>query len=143
MIAHVAHCFSYINQPEGTPVETTGTINDFSKQGQDLADRAANKIQGGIRDTKRTVDNAADQLSGQFESMRNDSKPLIKNVTKQANAMAKSVGDATLQFRDAASRASASVISYTKENPTKAILVAAVSGVLLLTLFQTISRSRR
>lgn len=36
-------------------MDLTGTTNDFSKQGQDLADKAANKIQGGIQDAKRTV----------------------------------------------------------------------------------------
>jgi ElaB/YqjD/DUF883 family membrane-anchored ribosome-binding protein len=120
----------------------TGTTNDFSKQGQDLADKAANKIPGGIQDAKRTVNRVGDQLSSKADELRGEAQPLIKKATKQANAFAKSLGDATQQVRDAAGQASECVIAYAKENPIKAILIATASGAVLATLFHTISRSR-
>ena len=123
-------------------MDLTGTTNDFAKQGQDLADRAANKIQGGIQEARRTVNRAGDQLSSKTDELRSEAQPLIKKATKQANAFAKSLGDASQQVRDAASQASDSVIAYAKENPVKAILIATATGAVLATLFHTISRSR-
>jgi hypothetical protein len=49
---------------------------------------------------------------------------------------------AAQRVRDGAAQASDSLVTYTKENPAKAILIAAASGALLLTLFNALSRSR-
>jgi len=123
-------------------MDLTGTTNDFSKQGQDLADNAANKVQGAIQDTKRTVNRAADQLSSKADQLRSEAQPLIKKTMQQTNAVAKGVSDTTQRFRDAASQASESMIEYAKTNPVKTILIAAASGAVLATLFHTISHSR-
>ena len=123
-------------------MDLTGTTNDFAKQGQDLADKTANKLQGGIQDAKRTVNRAADQLSSKADQLHSQAKPLIKKATQQSNAFAQSVGDATQRIRYAASQASESVTDYAKENPVKAILIAAASGAILATLIHTIYRSR-
>jgi ElaB/YqjD/DUF883 family membrane-anchored ribosome-binding protein len=123
-------------------MDLTSTTSDFSKQTQDLADKAANRIPGGIQDAKRTINRAGDQLSSKADELRSQAQPLIKKATKQANAFAKSVGGATQQVRDAASQASESVIAYAKENPVKAMLIATASGAVLATLIHTISRSR-
>jgi ElaB/YqjD/DUF883 family membrane-anchored ribosome-binding protein len=123
-------------------MDLTGTTDDFSKQGQELADKAMNKVQGGIQDAKRTVNRAADQLSSNADRLRSETKPLIKKAAQQTNAFAQSVGEATQRIRAAASQASESATEYAKENPVKAILIAAASGAVLATLFHTISRSR-
>jgi len=123
-------------------MDLTGTTNDFSKQGQELADKAMNKVQGGIQDAKRTVNRAADQLSSNADQLRSETKPLIKKAAQQTNAFAQSVGEVTQRIRAAASQASESATEYAKENPVKAILIAVASGAVLATLFHTISRSR-
>jgi ElaB/YqjD/DUF883 family membrane-anchored ribosome-binding protein len=123
-------------------MDLTGTTNDFSKQGQELADKAAHKVQGGIQDAKRAVNHAADKLSGKADQLRSETKPLVKKAAQQTNAFAQSVGEATQRIRDAASQASESVTEYAKENPVKAILIAAASGAVVATLVHTISRSR-
>jgi ElaB/YqjD/DUF883 family membrane-anchored ribosome-binding protein len=123
-------------------MDLTGTTNDFSKQGQELADKASNKIQGGIQDAKRTVNRAADQLSRKADELGSESKPWIKKAAQQTNAFAQSVGDATQRIRDTANQASESVTEYAKKNPVKAIMIAAASGVVLATLVRMITRSR-
>ena len=122
-------------------MDLTGT-NSISKHGQDLADNAANKVQGGIQDAKGTVSRAADLLSSKADQLRSEAKPLIKKATQQTKAFAQSVGDATQRIRDTASHASESVTEYAKANPVKAILIAAASGAVIATLVHTISRSR-
>jgi ElaB/YqjD/DUF883 family membrane-anchored ribosome-binding protein len=123
-------------------MDLTGTTNDFSKQGQDLADKTANKVKAGIQDAKRTVNQAADQLSSKADQLHSEEKPLIKKATQQTNAFAQGVEDATQRIRDAGSRASESVTEYAKANPVKAILIALASGAVLATLFHRISHSR-
>src|SRR5271165_2864566 len=112
-------------------MDLTGTTNDFSKQGQDLADKTANRVQGGIQDAKHTVNRAADQLSSKADQLRSEAKPLIKNAAQQTNAFAQSVVASTQRIRDAASQASVSLTEYAKENPVKALLIAAASGAVL------------
>jgi ElaB/YqjD/DUF883 family membrane-anchored ribosome-binding protein len=123
-------------------MDLTGTTNDLYKQGRELTDKAANMAQGGIQDAKRTVNHAADQLSSQADQLRRETKPLIRKAAQQTNAYAQSVGEATQRVRAAASQASESMIEYAKENPVKAILIAAASGAILATLFHTISHAR-
>jgi ElaB/YqjD/DUF883 family membrane-anchored ribosome-binding protein len=117
--------------------------NTVTNSGKDMADTAASKIQSGIREAKRTVDKAGDRLSGKVGDLRTDSKPLIKQMKDRAQSFAEGVRDTGRQFRDSASRASDSVTSFTKENPVKAIFIAAASGAVLMTLFKAIARSRR
>ncbi len=123
-------------------MDLTGTTSDFSNQGQELADKAANKVQGGIQDARRTVNRAADQLSRKADELSSESKPWIKKAAQQTDAFAQSVGDATQRIRATASQASESVTEYAKANPVKALLIAAASGAVLATLFQIVSRSR-
>jgi ElaB/YqjD/DUF883 family membrane-anchored ribosome-binding protein len=117
--------------------------NTIANSGKDMADTAASKIQSGIREAQRTVDKAGDQLSSKVEDLRTDSKSMVKRVRDHAQSFAEGARGTGRQFRDAASRTSDSVISFTKENPVKAILIAAASGAVLMTLYQAIVGSRR
>ena len=127
-------------------MDTTVTSNQFDKQGQSAADKAADKIQGGIRDAQRTVSQAGDQLSNKVEDLRHDAVPALKNAVDQTQSFVKqsmkSVSAASRQISDTASQVSDGVISYTRTNPIKAILIAAASGALLLTVIKALTPSR-
>lgn len=103
------------------------TSNDLAKQGHDFVDKAADKVHNGISSAQQTaskMSETADQ-AGTFLGRGIDSA----RATVQ-------------QVRDSATQASESLVTYTKENPVKAILIAAASGALLLTLFNALARSR-
>lgn len=104
------------------------TSNDLAKQGHDFVDKAADKVNNGISSARQTAsklsETAADQ-AGTFLGRGIDSA----RATVQ-------------QVRDSATQASETLVTYTKENPVKAILIAAASGALLLTLFNALARSR-
>jgi ElaB/YqjD/DUF883 family membrane-anchored ribosome-binding protein len=117
--------------------------NTIANSSKDMPDTAASKIQSGIREAKKTMDKAVDQISSKVEDLRTDSKPMIKQMTDQAQSFAEGLSGTARQFRDGASRASDSVTSFTKENPVKAILIAVASGAVLITLLKAIARSRR
>jgi len=52
------------------------------------------------------------------------------------------MNDAAQQALETAADATDSLIAYTKKNPAKALLIAAASGALLLTLVKVLSPSR-
>jgi ElaB/YqjD/DUF883 family membrane-anchored ribosome-binding protein len=95
-------------------------VNTLAKQGQGLADNAADKVQ--------------------------DAAPGVRNAAARAQAMGKQGLDAVSKAagcaRDVASSTSQSIITYTKENPVKALIIAAVSGAVLITLSKAIKASR-
>ena len=102
--------------------------SDLVKNGQALADKAADKVQGSIRDAKQAAGPAVDNA--------------INRVRSMGRQGMEAVGDAAQRTRDAASYASDSIVTYTRENPVKALLIAAASGALLLSLLNVIKSTR-
>jgi ElaB/YqjD/DUF883 family membrane-anchored ribosome-binding protein len=100
---------------KGCPMESSAT-NNFGKTAQALADKAADKVQSGIRGAQ------------DFQSM---GKQGLDSITKMAG-----------RARDAASNTSDSMISYTKKNPVQALAIAAASGALLYALVKALRSSR-
>jgi ElaB/YqjD/DUF883 family membrane-anchored ribosome-binding protein len=104
------------------------TSDDLAKQGQDFADKAADQVNGGIRKARQTATKLGEAAADQAQT-------LLGRGIDSARATAQ-------QVRDSATQASESLVTYTKENPVKAILIAAASGALLVTLIKALSRSR-
>ena len=118
----------------------------FAKQGQAVADKAAEKVQGGIKDAQQAVNTTGAALSNKVEELRSSTGPVINRVAGQAQDIARQGIDAgarvARQAREQASQASDSVIAFTKENPAKALMIAAASGALLITLIRALTPSR-
>lgn len=125
---------------------TPSTVKSLAEQGQDAADQAANKAQGAIRGTQRAADSALDKLASHVEDARDQAAPLINRVSAQAEAAARrgidAVRDTSQQLRERALRASDSAVGYVKDEPIKAMLIAAATGALLMGLVAMLSRSR-
>jgi ElaB/YqjD/DUF883 family membrane-anchored ribosome-binding protein len=111
----------------------------LAKQGQNLADIAADKVQGGIRE-------AGAALSSKVDEIHADAAPGFRQTAARVQAMGKQGFDAVSEVagraRDTVSSTSQSIIEYTKENPVKALAIAAASGALLVTLAKVIKASR-
>jgi ElaB/YqjD/DUF883 family membrane-anchored ribosome-binding protein len=126
-------------------MEPVGSNNNFGKQTQDLADKAAEKVQSGIRIAKDTSNQVADRLSDTVEAARSSVGPSIAKAADQAQSVANytrnSLGAATEKVRATAADVSDSVISYTQDNPVKAILISTTVGVLIGVLAATLNRS--
>jgi len=98
-------------------MNTSGDNTNFADQGKDLANKAAEKLQGGLQ-----------------------------GVTGKAEALAKQGGDtidtAVQQVRDTTADMSDRLLAYAKDNPGKALLMAAASGALLVTLIKALTPRR-
>jgi ElaB/YqjD/DUF883 family membrane-anchored ribosome-binding protein len=104
---------------------------NLPKNGQALADRAAGKVQDGIRDAQQTAKDAGNALSNKVDDLRSEAGPTLTKVVSRAQ-----------RARDFSANAADSIIGYTKENPLKALLIAAASGAALFGLIKLIKASR-
>lgn len=126
---------------------TTTTPKPLAQQSQDLADTAAAGAQSAIRSTQRVADSALDRMSEKVDEVRSQATPLLNKVTSQAEAAARrsmdAVRDTSQQLRDKAVQASDMTVAYVKDEPIKAMLIAAATGAALMALVSLASRSSR
>jgi ElaB/YqjD/DUF883 family membrane-anchored ribosome-binding protein len=127
-------------------MNTTGDNTNFTDQGKDLANKAADKIQGGLQDAKSLGEEAGNQFSSKGKTLRRNVGHSIDKVTGKAQALAKqgrdTIDTAIQQVGDTAADMSDSLMTYTKGNPGKALLIAAASGALLVTLIKALTPPR-
>jgi ElaB/YqjD/DUF883 family membrane-anchored ribosome-binding protein len=129
-------------------MDTSGNDStDFSSRGQAMADKAADKVQSGIREAKQGVNSAAASASNKVESLRSGTGPALDKAADRAQGLLgqgiDAVSDATRRARDFASDTQDSVVTYTREKPVTALLIAAAAGAVLITLIRALSPSNR
>jgi ElaB/YqjD/DUF883 family membrane-anchored ribosome-binding protein len=113
----------------------SSVTNNLGKTGQALADKAADKVQSGIRSAQDTAKDAGGVLSNKVEDLRGEAGSALGKAADRVQSMGKQGLDAitnvTSQARDVASKTSDSIVGYTKRNPVRALAIAAGSGALL------------
>ncbi|QDL36767.1 hypothetical protein [Rhodoferax sediminis] len=111
-----------------------------------FANRTAQSADQAIKATQRVANDALNTLAGSVEDMRQQATPLLNRATQQVNTLAQqgmdTVRDTSQQLREQAIRAADSTVSYVKEEPVKAMLIAAATGAALMALVSLMSRSR-
>jgi len=124
----------------------SSTPKSLGQQGEEAADQAAGTAQSAIRSTRSAADSALDTLSSKVETVRSQAGPVLSKVTSQAEAAARrgidAVRDTSQQLREKAVHASDVTVAYVKDEPIKAMLIAAATGALLMGLISLMSRSR-
>ena len=110
-----------------------------------LSDQAAQSADQAIKSTQRLANTALDSLSGTVQTLRNQAAPLLNRAGEQASALAQrsvdAVRDSSQQLREQAQRVSDGTANYVKEEPVKALLIAAATGALLMGVISLLSRS--
>lgn len=111
-----------------------------------LADQAAHSADNAIRSTQRLANEALDGMAGKVGELRAEAAPLLSRASEQASNMAHRGIDAmrhgSQQLRDSAEMASSRTLGFIKEEPVKAMLIAAASGAALMALLSLVSQSR-
>lgn len=127
-------------------METTS----YKPLGQDVnrtVDQAADTAGNAIRQTQNVANSAFDRLSDKVDSARDQAAPLINRLSTQAQDVARKSADAvretSAQLRDKAARAQETTVGYIKDEPVKAMLIAAATGAALMALVSLASRSSR
>lgn len=112
-----------------------------------MVDSAAEKADAAIRSTQRATNTALESLSSSVEDARSHVSPLLNRASEQAAAIAHrgidAVRNGSQQVRDKAVHATDVTAGYIKNDPIKAVLIAAATGAALMALVSLLSRSRR
>ena len=116
-----------------------------SEQPNNLADQAAMSADHAIKATQRVANEALDGLANGVQDLRHQAAPLLNRVGEQAGAMAQrgvdAIRDGSEQLRERALRASDTTVSYVKDEPVKAMLIAAAAGAALMAMLSLMTRS--
>ena len=121
------------------------TPRDLSDTASNLAGQAAQGAESAIRSTQRVANDALDSLSDSVEGARAKAMPALSRVAGDAEDLARrginAVRDGSAQLRDQAVRASDKTVGYIKDEPVKAMLIAAAAGAALMALVALLGRS--
>lgn len=124
---------------------TSDTLKPVAQQATDAAENAADSANSALRSTQSATNEAFDRLSDKVDDAKNLASPLINRLTAQAEAAARRgadvVRDTSAQLRDKANKATDTTVDYIKDEPIKAILIAAATGAALMALISLVTRS--
>jgi len=115
-------------------------------QPANIADQAAHSADVAIKSTQRVANEALDGLAGSVENARTQVAPMLDRATEQASALAHrgldAVRNGSQQLREKAVHATDTTATYIRNDPIKAVLIAAATGAALMALVSLLSRSR-
>lgn len=122
------------------------TPHPLGTDAPNLADQAVDRASSAIRSTQNVTNAAFDRLTDKVEDVRDRAVPLVNRLSAQAETAARrgldAVRDTSAQVRETALKASDSTVAYIKDEPLKAMLVAAATGAALMALVSLLGRSR-
>jgi ElaB/YqjD/DUF883 family membrane-anchored ribosome-binding protein len=128
-------------------MNTMTTPKSLAADASGYADQAADSANSAIRSTQNVANNTFDRLSDKVEDVRSQAAPLLNRLSSQAEAAARRSADAlretSAQLRDRALQASDTTVGYIKDEPIRAVLIAAATGAALMALIALMSRSSR
>ena len=117
-----------------------------SEPSNSLTDQAVHSADQAIKSTQRVANDALESLAVAVQDLRHQAEPLLHRAGDQISALAHrgadSVRETSQQLRNKAQHASDSTVNYIKDEPVKAILIAAATGAALMALISLISHSR-
>jgi len=100
-----------------------------------------------IKSTQRVANETLNSLSDRVQEVRDEAEPMFSHTGEHIGAMAQrgvdAVRDSSQQLRDKALNVSDSAVGYIKDEPVKAMLIAAATGAALMALLSLMARSRR
>ncbi len=121
-------------------------VKQVANEASHVADQAADSASNALRSTQNMANQAFERVSDKIENARDQAVPLINRLSSQAETAARrgvdAVRDTSVQVRDKALKASDSTVAYIKDEPVKAMLIAAATGAALMALIGLLSRSR-
>ncbi len=112
----------------------------------DLSDRAANKADQALQSTRRMGSDVAQAVQSGIDGLRESVPSAISRATTQAEDLTRRgierARQASAAVRDKATRVGDQTVGYIKDEPVKAMLVAAAAGAVAALLIGWLGRSR-
>lgn len=128
-----------------TPNKPQGML-PTEDQTQAATDRASDAAEHAVHASRRVANDALDHVESAIHSARANVQPAISRLATQAETLARkgldAVKDGAYQVRDRATSLSDVTARYVKEEPVKAVLIAAATGAALMALLSLMQSSR-
>ncbi len=126
--------------PEDDKLKPMGT------QSKETMDLAADTAKHAIHSTQQAADHAMSKASDKVDEVHGQLKPVMDNmsdaVTSATEKARVALQGASAQLRTQARVASDMAVAYTKDEPLKAMLIAAATGAFLMGLITMAMSSR-
>jgi len=126
-------------------MSTDNTPDTAGLDAPNLVDKAADAASGAIRSTQGVTNEALDRLADKVDGARDQLKPALDRLSKQADALRHrsidAVREKSAQLRDKATLLSDTTADRIRDEPLKAMLIAAATGAALMGLVVLINRS--
>jgi len=117
-----------------------------SDKSASLIDQASHSADQAIRATQQAANHAVDSAGNALQDLRHQTTPILERASEQVSAMAHrgldSVRETSHQLRLKAEHASDTTVGYIRQEPVKAVLIAAATGAALMALVSLVARSR-
>lgn len=112
-----------------------------------IIDHVANSTSQAIHSTQKATVDALGGLDNSVQSLRGQAAPKLDEMKHRASELAhqsmQSVRDSGQRMRDSAVQVSEGTVQYVRDEPVKAMLIAAATGALLMALASLLARSGR
>ena len=126
-------------------MENDSTATPFGQTAPAAIDKVADSATGAIRSTQNVANSAFDSLSSTVDSARDQAVPVLERLSKQADDLTRrgidSVRETSAQLRERAAELSDTATGHIRDEPIKAMLIAAATGAALMALITLMSRS--
>ena len=128
-------------------------MNEFSNpqatadKTKNMVGKAADALQDGLNSAHRSANTAVDAVADKADDMQGNAMPSLDKATDQAQKLMRQgrdmVQDSAQKAREKALDFSDKAVSYTKDEPVKAMLMSAAAGAVLISVLSMLTRSRR
>jgi len=126
-------------------METDTTSDTAGLNAPNLVDKAADAASSAIRSTQGVANENLDRLADNVEGARDQLKAAVDRLSKQVEALTRlgidTVRDSSAQLREKAGVLSDATAGHIRDEPLKAVLIAAATGAALMALAVLLSRS--
>ena len=128
---------------------TTSTYDpsgsNLDQRAADAADKVGEVADDAIHGARRMANDALDKASDTIDNVRDQAEPTVRRLAAQAETLARkgmdAVRDSSQQLREQATEMTDRTTRYVKDEPLKAVLIAAAAGAALLAVLSVVVRS--
>lgn len=120
-------------------------IPTLADKAEALIDSTAQSADQAITSTQRATNEKLGKLASTVEEMRTQAGPAISRIANDADELRRRGVDvirgASSQVRDGALRATDKSVAFIRDEPVKAVLIAAAVGAVTMALISVIGRA--
>jgi ElaB/YqjD/DUF883 family membrane-anchored ribosome-binding protein len=116
---------------------------DLSQTTNHMADQASRSAEHAIDATRSMVGQKMDGMADTMKNLHDQTAPLLDRASEVAKRGVNSRRQTSNELLNKAHQATDTTVSYIKDEPVKAMLIAAATGAALMALMSAMSRNGR